>query len=145
MCLLSTTVLPAPSRPRGDACRAAPQSFVVVGSVTAMVIFARRVAHLTDVTAVTDPDGGQVVYAVTGELFFASSNDLVTRFDYARDPGKVVIDLTDAHIWDASSVAALDAITTKYAARGKTVEIIGLNQDSATMHGNLTGELTGNH
>ncbi|WP_432177322.1 SulP family inorganic anion transporter [Streptomyces sp. NBC_00063] len=118
---------------------------VVVGSVTAMVIFARRVAHLTDVTAVTDPDGSQVVYSVTGELFFASSNDLVTQFDYAGDPGKVVVDLTDAHIWDASSVAALDAITTKYAGRGKTVEIVGLNQASARMHGNLTGELTGSH
>ena len=89
---------------------------VVVGSLTAMVIFASRVAHLAEVTAVTDPDGSQVVYAVTGELFFASSNDLVTQFDYAGDPDKVVIDLTAAHIWDASSVAALDAIETKYAA-----------------------------
>ena len=48
-----------------------------------------------------------------------------TQFDYAGDPDRVVIDLSRAHIWDASSVAALDAITTKYAARGKTVEIIG--------------------
>ncbi|MFB6679108.1 SulP family inorganic anion transporter, partial [Streptomyces sp. NPDC056390] len=118
---------------------------VVVGTITAMVIFARRVAHLTNVTAVTDPDGTSAVYAVTGELFFASSNDLVTQFDYAGDPGKVVIDLADAHIWDASSVAALDAITTKYASRGKTVTVIGLNEESARMHGNLSGELTGNH
>ncbi|MFI5593146.1 SulP family inorganic anion transporter [Amycolatopsis sp. NPDC051758] len=118
---------------------------VVVGTITAMVIFARRVAHLAEVTAVTDPEGGQVVYAVTGQLFFASSNDLVTQFDYASDPGKVVIDLTAAHIWDASTVAALDAITTKYAARGKTVEIVGLNEPSATMHGKLSGELSGSH
>lgn len=110
-----------------------------------MVIFARRVAHLTHVTAVTDPDGNSVVYAVTGELFFASSNDLVTRFDYAGDPDKVGIDLTGAHAWDASSVAALDAITTKYAVRGKAVTVIGLNEESAKMHGNLSGELTGAH
>ncbi|MEV6900878.1 SulP family inorganic anion transporter [Amycolatopsis sp. NPDC051372] len=115
---------------------------VVVGTITAMVIFARRVARLLDVTAAVDPDGNQVVYAVTGELFFASSNDLVSRFDYAGDPAHVVLDLTDAHIWDASTVAALDAITTKYAARGKTVEIVGLNSPSARMHGRLTGELT---
>jgi len=118
---------------------------VVVGSVTAMVIFARRVAHLADVTAVLDPDGGQVVYAVTGELFFASSNDLVTRFAYATDPDKVVIDLSGTHIWDASSVAALDAIEAKYAQRGKTVEIVGLNQPSAALHTTLSGELTGGH
>ncbi|MFE6762514.1 SulP family inorganic anion transporter [Streptomyces sp. NPDC057689] len=118
---------------------------VVVGSVTAMVIFARRVAHLADVTAVVDPDGGQVVYSVTGELFFASSNDLVTRFAYATDPDKVVIDLSATHIWDASSVAALDAIGAKYAQRGKTVEIVGLNRPSAALHNTLSGELTGGH
>lgn len=115
---------------------------VVIGSLTAVVIFARRVAHLANVTSVTDPDGGQVVYAVTGELFFASSNDLVGRFDYAGDPEKVVIDLSDAHIWDASSVAALDAVENKYAQRGKSVAIIGMNQPSASMHGALSGELT---
>ncbi|MBT2450512.1 SulP family inorganic anion transporter [Streptomyces sp. ISL-43] len=116
---------------------------VVVGSVTAMVIFARRVAHLANVTAVLDPDGGQVVYCVTGELFFASSNDLVEQFDYAGDPDKVVIDLSAAHIWDASSVAALDAIEHRYAGRGKSVEITGLNGPSARLHGTLSGELAG--
>ena len=115
---------------------------VVVGSITAMVIFARRVAHLVEVSAVTDPDGRHVVYAVRGELFFASSNELVSRFDYAADPEHVTIDLSAAHIWDASTVAALDAITTKYESRGKQVEITGLNESSATMHGRLTGRLT---
>lgn len=118
---------------------------VVVGSVTAMVVFAKRVAHLAEVTAVTDPDGGTVVYRVTGELFFASSNDLVGQFAYGTDPGKVVIDLSAAHIWDASSVAALDAIETKYAQRGKSVEIVGLNEPSARIHKTLSGELTGGH
>ncbi|MFV2175557.1 SulP family inorganic anion transporter [Actinomadura sp. LOL_016] len=118
---------------------------VVVGTITAMVIFARRVAHLVNVSSVTDPDGGRVVYAVTGELFFASSNDLVYQFDYTGDPDHVTVDLTDAHIWDASTVAALDAVTTKYEARGKTVEIIGLNEPSAKMHGDLSGELAGSH
>ncbi|MBO8194961.1 SulP family inorganic anion transporter [Streptomyces oryzae] len=118
---------------------------VVAGTLTAVVIFAKRVAHLAEVTSVTDPDGSSVVYSVTGELFFASSNDLVTQFDYAGDPDKVVIDLSAAHIWDASSVAALDAIETKYAQRGKTVEITGLNQPSARIHRKLTGELTPGH
>jgi SulP family sulfate permease len=118
---------------------------VVLGSITAMVIFAKRVAHLAEVTGVVDPDGNQVVYAVTGELFFASSNDLVYQFDYKDDPDDVVIDLSDAHIWDASSVAALDAIETKYNQRGKKVTIIGLNKPSADMHGKLAGQLTAGH
>lgn len=118
---------------------------VVVGTVTAMVIFTRRVARTAGVTAVTDPDGKSVVYSVTGELFFASSNELVARFDYANDPETVVIDLSATHIWDASSVAALDTVTAKYAQRGKTVEITGLNQPSERLHTTLSGELTGSH
>ncbi|MCZ4102458.1 MULTISPECIES: SulP family inorganic anion transporter [Streptomyces] len=116
---------------------------VVVGSITAMVIFAKRVAHLAEVTAVTDPDGTTAVYRVTGELFFASSNDLVGQFNYVTDPDKVVIDLSAAHIWDASTVAALDAIESKYEQRGKSVEITGLNKPSSDLHGKLTGELVG--
>ncbi|QFR98227.1 STAS domain-containing protein [Streptomyces tsukubensis] len=116
---------------------------VVVGTLTAMAVFARRVARSADVTSVTAPDGGSVVHAVTGQLFFASSTDLITRFDYTGDPHHVVIDLTGAHIWDASSVAALDTIAAKYSDRGKTVEIIGLNEESARTHANLSGQLTG--
>ncbi|MFF7244632.1 SulP family inorganic anion transporter [Embleya sp. NPDC008237] len=118
---------------------------VVVGSITAMVIFAKRVARFAEVTGAVDPTGTRVVYAVTGELFFASSNDLVHRFDYRNDPDDVVIDLSDAHIWDASSVAVLDSVETKYAALGKKVTLIGLNEHSARFHANLSGELTGSH
>ncbi|MFJ9621012.1 SulP family inorganic anion transporter [Streptomyces sp. NPDC101181] len=118
---------------------------VVVGSVTAMVVFAKRVAHFAEVRPVPGPDGSTVVYRVTGELFFASSNDLVGQFDYAGDPDRVVIDLSAAHVWDASSVAALDAIETKYRQRGKTVEITGLNDPSADLHDKLSGELAGSH
>jgi sulfate permease, SulP family len=112
---------------------------VVLGVLAAMVVFARRVAHFAEVTK----DGD--TYRVHGELFFASSNDLVHQFDYAGDPGKVTIDLSAAHIWDASSVAALDAITTKYRVRGKEVDIIGLNEASARFHANLAGKLGAGH
>ncbi|MCE7081627.1 SulP family inorganic anion transporter [Streptomyces sp. ST2-7A] len=116
---------------------------VIVGVITAMVAFARRVAHLANVSGVVDPEGKQVVYSVTGELFFASSNDLVYQFNYREDPDDVVIDLSSAHIWDASSVAALDAVETKYAARGKKVTIIGLNKNSAAIREKLGGQLVG--
>jgi SulP family sulfate permease len=118
---------------------------VIVGVLVAMVVFARRVARMVEVTSVLDPEGGTRIYAVRGELFFASSNDLVYRFDYAGDPDKIVIDMSHAHIWDASSVATLDAITTKYADRGKTVEIVALDRPSARMHGSLAGQLKVGH
>jgi SulP family sulfate permease len=117
---------------------------VGVGVLVAMVLFARRVAHLTAThrELVENADGSRTArYTVTGELFFASSNDLYTQFEYAGDPAHVVIDLSQSHVWDASTVASLDAITTKYERRGTTVEIVGLDESSAQRHGNLTGSL----
>jgi SulP family sulfate permease len=116
---------------------------VVVGVLVAMTLFARRVAHLTEThrEIVEDDEGPRAVYTVTGELFFASSNDLYTQFDYLEDPERVTIDLSASHVWDASTVAALDGITTKYERKGKTVEIVGLNTSSAERHGALTGQL----
>ncbi|MFO6453653.1 MULTISPECIES: SulP family inorganic anion transporter [unclassified Aeromicrobium] len=114
---------------------------VIVGVLVASVMFVRRVAHFTEVVDVAHPDPDTRVYKVRGELFFASSNDLVYQFDYAGDPGNIVIDLSESHVWDASSVAALDAIETKYAAKGKTVHIEGLNEASLERHRRLAGHL----
>jgi len=117
---------------------------VVSGVLVATVLFARRVAHLTTVTRLdAGEDPGVRRYAVSGALFFASSNDLVYQFDYDGDPARVVIDLADAHVWDASTAATLDAIVTKYAAKGKTAEVVGLNADSARRLGRLAAALGG--
>ncbi len=113
---------------------------VVVGVLVAMVMFARRVAHFTEVVDISQDEHTRV-YKVVGELFFASSNDLVYQFDYAGDPDHVVIDMADSHIWDASTVATLDAIETKYASKGKRVEIRGLNEASMDRHAKLAGNL----
>ena len=118
---------------------------VIVGVIVAMIMFARRVAHFTRVVDVAHPDADTRVYAVVGELFFASSNDLVYQFDYVGDPKNIVIDLSQSHIWDASTVATLDAITTKYHSKGKNVTIIGLNEASNERHERLAGHLTGAH
>ncbi len=119
---------------------------VVAGVVVAAVLFAQRVAHLTTVTRLDASDeDDERVYAVDGELFFASSNDLVYQFDYAGDPRRVVIDMSNAHIWDASTVAALDAVEHKYAAHGKTVEFRGLNEDSRERLDRLAGKLGAEH
>ena len=114
---------------------------VIAGVLAAMVLFARRVAHFTTVTRTVDGDVAR--YRVDGELFFASSNDLTTQFEYASDPAGVVIDMTRSHVWDASTVAALDAIVTKYEQRGTTVELVGMNEATAAFHRRLSGGLAG--
>ncbi|MBO1903268.1 SulP family inorganic anion transporter [Leucobacter weissii] len=120
---------------------------VVVGVFVASVMFVRRVAHLIDVRReVTEHLGeARAYYTVEGQLLFASSNDLTTMFEYADDPERVVIDLTKSHIWDASTVAALDAIETKYEQHGKTVEFIGMNDYTTAFHARLTGGLGNGH
>ncbi len=118
---------------------------VGLGVLTAMVVFARRVAHLVDVQRVVDPDGTTCIYSVTGELFFASDQEFIDAFDYAADPPDVIIDMSRAHIWDASAVAALDAIGTHYARHGVTVEITGLNRRSEDLHSTLSGQLAATH
>ncbi|RNE67078.1 SulP family inorganic anion transporter [Cryobacterium tepidiphilum] len=118
---------------------------VIVGVIVAMVAFARRVARFVTVERRVDYDEPipTAYYTVEGELFFASSNDLTTQFEYADDPDRVVIDMAGSHIWDASTVAALDAITRKYRNHGKRAAIVGMNEDSTRMHARLAGNLGG--
>lgn len=116
---------------------------VVVGVFAASVMFVRRVAHLIEVRREVKAEGDQQVayYTVQGQLLFASSNDLTTQFEYTADPEHIVIDLSQSHIWDASTVAALDTIQTKYRQHDKTVEFVGMNEFTTAFHSRLTGEL----
>lgn len=116
---------------------------VGVGVVVEMVMFARRVAHFMSVSreVITGTDTPTVRYTVVGELFFASSNDLTTQFEYSKDPELVIIDMSQSHIWDASTVVALDAIETKYGKYGKNVVLEGMNEATTALHTRLTGEL----
>jgi SulP family sulfate permease len=114
---------------------------VLVGAVMALLLFARRVAHVIEAQRTLSADGRTVTYAVHGPLFFGSSNDLFERFEYRSDPANVVIDFSRSQIWDASTVAALDAIETKYRQHGASVAFIGLDPRSQAFHGRLTGNL----
>ena len=115
---------------------------VVLGVITAMILFARRVAHVTRVERTTGADGTR--YTVHGPLFFGSSNDLVEQFDYAADAERglpVAVDFTAAQIWDASTVAVLDSVQAKYVEHGLEVSFTGLDDRSTLFHGRLTGTL----
>ncbi|GAA1134145.1 SulP family inorganic anion transporter [Arthrobacter flavus] len=120
---------------------------VGVGVLVAMIAFARRVAHFVTVDRTVIELNGEetATYTVDGELFFASSNDLYTQFEYATDPDHVVIDMHASHLWDASTIAALDAITEKYRSQGKDVRVIGLNDASVLMRERLAGKLGAGH
>ena len=122
---------------------------VGAGVLLAMVLFARRVAHVatvrrTEQPHATDSQTTSIHYAVTGPLFFGSSNDLVEQFAYAEDAAtgaSVVVNFSGAQIWDASTVAVLDSMRAKYAEHGITVRFTGLDARSASLHGRLSGSL----
>lgn len=98
---------------------------MVLGVLAATVSFAQRVSHV-----VTVDQTGPGEYAVSGQLFFASSNDLVYSFDYGPGTDKVSIDFSAATLWDTSTIAAVDAVRSKYASRGIEVEFKGLDDES---------------
>jgi SulP family sulfate permease len=114
---------------------------VLIGVILAMMLFARRIAHVIHAERQLSEDGEQVNYTVRGPLFFGSSNDLFEHFNYGHDPKVVTIDLTHAQIWDASSVAALDAIEYRYQRHGATVTFIGLDNRSSDFRERLSGNL----
>ncbi|HAZ55212.1 MAG TPA: transporter [Franconibacter helveticus] len=114
---------------------------VAGGVIFAMVLFARRIAHVVHADREVTEEGKAVRYTVRGPLFFASSNDLYEHFLYADDPSRVIIDLTHAQIWDASTVAALDAIETRYRQHGIEVKIEGLDLRSHDFHQRLSGKI----
>ncbi|MGA7396838.1 MAG: SulP family inorganic anion transporter [Solirubrobacterales bacterium] len=118
---------------------------VGAGVLTTMALFSRRVAHLVDVTRTVEADGKKASYVVSGELFFASDQELIESFDYPNDPPKVTIDFSKAHLWDSSAVAALDAIASHYERHDIELEVTGLNQISETLHRDLSGQLAAAH
>ncbi len=116
---------------------------VGVGVLLSAVFFMRRVSHVVNVTSVLDPENTERIYAVSGELFFASTNDLVHQFDYdAVQVKRVEIDLTAARVWDTSGVVALDAVVAKFAERGITAELVGLNRHAEALHEKTSPKLS---
>ncbi|WP_423981473.1 SulP family inorganic anion transporter [Ilumatobacter sp.] len=116
---------------------------VAAGVLLSAIFFVRHVSHLVNVSSVLDPDNHERIYAVTGQLFFASTNDLVHSFDYdAVKVKRVEIDLTDARVWDTSAIVALDAVVAKFAERDIEAVIIGLNRHAADLHDRTSGKVS---
>ena len=115
---------------------------VGAGVLLSAVFFMRRVSHVVNVTSVVDPDSTERIYAVSGQLFFASTNDLVHQFDYdAVEVDRVEIDLSEARVWDTSGVVALDTVVSKFAQRGITAELVGLNRHAEALHASTSPKL----
>ncbi|MBU2581468.1 MAG: SulP family inorganic anion transporter [Alphaproteobacteria bacterium] len=106
---------------------------VLAGVLLSALFFSWKVAQIFRVTSVLSDDGTHRTYIVEGQLFFASGEDFTQAFDFKEALEKVTIDVSQAHIWDISSVTALDMVVLKLRREGAAVEIIGLNEASETI------------
>ncbi|MEO0569537.1 MAG: SulP family inorganic anion transporter [Pseudomonadota bacterium] len=106
---------------------------VLTGVLLSGIFFAGKIAQLFAVRSAISPDGRERTYTIEGQLFFASSEDFMGSFDFGEALERVTIDVSRAHIWDVSSVAALDMAVLKFRREGADVEIVGLNDASETI------------
>ncbi len=107
---------------------------VLVGVLMSGVFFASKVSRLSSVRQVLSADGTVQSFYVTGQIFFASAGTLTNDIHVTEaSVRRIVIDLTHAHFWDISAIGALDTAVMKERRRGLEVEVVGLNEASATM------------
>lgn len=106
---------------------------VLAGVLLSGIFFAWKIAQIFRVSSTLSDDGTHRTYVVEGQIFFASADAFSAAFDFREALEKVTIDISRAHIWDISSVAALDMIVLKFRRDGAEVDIIGLNEASETI------------
>ncbi|SBS31853.1 C4-dicarboxylic acid transporter DauA [Marinomonas spartinae] len=106
---------------------------VLVGVLLASLFFANKIGRFMVVKSDIDEEAAHRTYKVVGQVFFASSDQFNSSFDFKEALDTVTIDLSDAHFWDITSVAALDKVVIKFRREGAEVKVIGLNEASATV------------
>ncbi|MGV6474539.1 SulP family inorganic anion transporter [Azotobacter vinelandii] len=106
---------------------------VLAGVLLAAMFFANKVSHYMDISSTLDENGKSRTYTVTGQVFFSSADKFIGAFDFKEVLDKVTIDLSRAHFWDITAVAALDKVVIKFRREGTDVVVQGLNEASATI------------
>jgi len=105
---------------------------VLVGVLLATLFFANKIGRFMVVKS-QQTENDVRVYQVIGQVFFASSDQFVSAFDFKEAVSKVVIDLSHAHFWDITAVSSLDKVVIKFKRLGADVEVIGMTEATATI------------
>jgi SulP family sulfate permease len=106
---------------------------VLTGVLLSGFFFAHKVGRILHIRSLAQDEGRTRTYTVLGQVFFASADRFTNAFDYKEVIEKVRIDVSRAHFWDITAVSALDKAVLKFRREGTEVEVIGLNEASATM------------
>ncbi len=106
---------------------------VLVGVLLSGFFFANKIGKILHIGSMSEDEGRVRTYKVTGQVFFTSADRFINAFDFKEVIDKVRIDVSRAHFWDLTAVSALDKVVIKFRREGTEVDVIGLNEASATM------------
>ncbi|OOE81454.1 sodium-independent anion transporter [Salinivibrio sp. PR6] len=106
---------------------------VLVGVLLAALFFANKIGRFMVVKSEPEDNGDARTYRVVGQVFFASSDQFLSSFDFKEALERVTIDLSAAHFWDITSVSVLDKVVIKFRREGTEVNIVGMNDATATI------------
>ena len=106
---------------------------VLVGVLLSALFFANKVGRILYIGSSLSKDGHERSYQVVGQVFFTSAEQFIGAFDFKEAVEKVRIDLSRAHFWDITAISSLDKVVIKFRREGTEVELIGLNEASATL------------
>ena len=106
---------------------------VFVGVLMSALFFARKVAQFLKIESDISKDKSRRTYKIYGQVFFASADQFAAAFDFKEVIEHVTIDVSSAHFWDLSAVGALDKVVLKFRREGTEVELLGMNEASATI------------
>jgi SulP family sulfate permease len=106
---------------------------VGVGVLLSGIFFAWKVSQIFRVTSHLSADGHERTYLVEGQVFFASADDFIDAFDFKEPIKRVIIDVSNAHIWDLTGVSSVDKAVLKFRREGVDAEVVGLNEASTTI------------
>lgn len=100
---------------------------VIFGMVISALVFAWQ--HVRIAIFAQEESAEQKVYQLEGPLFFGSVARFHELFHPEKDPQKVIIDFARTRVMDSSGVEAIDKLTARYVAVGKSVRLRHLSAD----------------
>jgi Sulfate permease and related transporters (MFS superfamily) len=106
---------------------------VGVGVLLSALFFAYKISQFMEIDSALSEDGRERIYSVRGQVFFVTAARFAEAFDCKEVLDKVVIDVSQAHLWDLSSIDALDRVVLKFRREGTEVDIRGMNEASRTL------------
>lgn len=111
---------------------------VVLGLALTAIFFA---LHMANLSVREDRDGKTIVYNVCGQLFFASTEAFTQALDFHNNARTVILDFTNARIWDESAATAIRGAIMHFENNGNQVQIADIDRKSCDLLQHLYGEV----